>query len=185
MLSGAGLAQENTNKPAQPQTTTAQVDYSAFRIITERNIFAARRSGRVTRGAAPRQQRQIETLTLVGTLEAGNGPVAFFDGTSSEYRKAVRRGEKIGAFTVTEINFKGVLLKSEQQQFELRVGTQMRLQDDAQWQAAGTDAFVAQSSADSIGASGESGGEPVATSSSDTMNEVLKRLMRQREQELQ
>lgn len=184
LLGTAAFAQENTNQPVQAQTRPAQVDYSTFRIITERNIFAARRSGRVTRGATPRQQRQTETIALVGTLEAGNGPVAFFDGSSAEYRKAAKTGDKIAGFTITEINFKSVLLKSEQQNIELQVGTQMRLQDDGQWQAANATAFAAQSGL-GMTASGGADAESGQGGSSDTVNEVLKRLMQQREQELQ
>jgi len=185
LLRTAAFAQENTNQLVQAQTRSAQVDYSAFRIVTERNIFAARRSGRVTRGATPRQQRQTETVALVGTLEAGNGPVAFFDGSSAEYRKAAKIGDKIAGFAVAEINFKSVLLKNEQQTIELQVGTQMRLQDDGQWQPASSTAFAAQSSSDMTARGGGADAGSGQSSSSDTVNEVLKRLMQQREQELQ
>lgn len=178
-------AQQNTNQPIQPQPQMQQPDYAAFRIITERNIFAARRSGRVTRSAAPRQQRQIESFTLVGTLETPNGTVAFFDGTSSEYRKATKLGDKIAGFTVAEINFKGALLKNEHQNIQLPVGSKLRLQDNGQWEPVSTSEFFPQSSSVPSGNITSQTTDPGEPGADGPINDVLKRLMQQRERELQ
>ncbi|MDW7980594.1 MAG: hypothetical protein RMH97_08525 [Verrucomicrobiales bacterium] len=185
LVAGQALAQEATNQPPLTQVRGQNVDYSAFRIITERNIFAARRSGRVTRSAAPRPQRQVETLSLVGTLEAGNGPVAFFDGSSAEYRKAVKPGGKIAGFTVASVNFKGVVLQNDREAIELRVGAQLRMQEDGRWHAASADQLAAETGSAVAGSTAPRTNESADSASADTASDVLRRLMQERERELQ
>ncbi len=184
-VAGLTAIAQDTNQPVQVEPRSAQVDYSNFRIITERNIFAARRSGRVTRGVAPRPQRRVEIFTLVGTLEAGNGAVAFFDGTSAEYRKGLRTGDTIAGFKLVQIGFKGVVLENEQGTVELRVGSQMRLDEDGQWRPSGSDEPFAGHSSAQFSAEADRVAGVAETTPTDPMNEVLRRLMQQREQELQ
>src|SRR2546421_1583725 len=64
---------------AQPTNAPDRFDYSAFKLITERNIFNSHRSARYT---APREsgpQARVDSFALVGTMSYEKGPFAFFD----------------------------------------------------------------------------------------------------------
>src|SRR4051794_37859687 len=64
-------------------------DVAAWNLIPKRNIFNSRRSPqyvptqRENRPPAPR----VESFALVGTMNYDKGPIAFFDGSRSEFRK--------------------------------------------------------------------------------------------------
>jgi len=176
-MGGFSVSAQETNSPARLDNKPRQLDYSSFRIIAERNIFAARRSGRTGRPSVG-SQRQAETFTLVGTLDSDRGPVAFFDGTSSEYRKALKAEGTIAGFKIMDIALKGVKLAVGSNTVELRVGMQVRRQDDGEWRPAaygevytGPDGGASSGSAHSSGAGRDA-------------SDVLKRLMQQREQEI-
>jgi len=121
---------------AAPEITgPARLDYSSFRIINERNIFNASRSGWAA--PDPREERRpsrVEAFTLVGTMAYRKGPFAFFDGTSSEYRKVLPPGGTIATYKVAEITNSSVRLETDTNQFELKVGAQLRREDEGPWQ---------------------------------------------------
>ena len=164
---------------AQNTNAVARLDYQSFKIITDRNIFDPNRSSRSsrTRNDGPRQAR-VESFALVGTMSYGNGTYAFFDGTGSSYRKAVKTGDTIAGHKVAEISADRVKLEANGQQIELSVGAQMKKQDEGEWQLAGrAESFSTSSPATATAekADGDSAGEE---------SDVLKKLMQKREQEL-
>jgi hypothetical protein len=122
---------------AAPEITgPTRLDYSSFRIVNDRNIFNANRSG-LGGPAEPREERRsarVEAFTLVGTMSYGKGPFAFFDGTSSDYRRVLPPGGTIAGHKVTDIAGGVVRLEAETNQFELKVGTQLRREDEGPWQ---------------------------------------------------
>ena len=163
---------------AQSTNAVARPDYQSFKIITDRNIFDPNRSSRSsrTRTEGPRPAR-VESFALVGTMSYENGTYAFFDGTGSSYRKAVKTGDTIAGHKVAEISADRVKLEVNGQQIELNVGVQMRKQDEGDWQVAGrAESFVTSSpeTATAEKTDGASGGEE---------SDVLKKLMQKREQE--
>ena len=128
-----------TGIPAMAQEINQfrQTDCSAFRIISERNIFD---QYRVARRHATDRQKPItpvqsgDAFSLVGTMSYGKGDFAFFDGTNSEYRKIVRPEGAIAGYKVTEITPQRVKLESSGQQIEMKVGAHMRRDDESMWQ---------------------------------------------------
>jgi hypothetical protein len=111
-------------------------DYSLFQIIAERNIFNASRSGRPqapTSDEASARPR-VDAFTLVGTLRYGKGPFAFFNGTSSDYRKVLRPGETIAGYKVTDITSGQVTLGTETNQLELKIGMELRREAEGAWE---------------------------------------------------
>jgi hypothetical protein len=118
----------------------------------------------------------VDTFTLVGTLTYEKGPYAFFDGSSSEYRKVLETGKTIAGHKITAITGNTVRLALGTNAVELSVGMQMR-REDSGWQVQGGSA-VSRSviAADSITAS--------SASASADESDIIKRLMQQREQEL-
>ena len=182
MLTPAVRAQV-TNEVANTQTNYSnRLDYSAFRIIADRNIFNPNRSGRSARGGGERQrQAKSDSFSLVGTMAYEKGWFAFFDGSSSEYRKVIKPDGIIAGYRVVEIAPSHVKLALNGKDTELKVGTQMQRQEEGGWQ------MVAQ--AGSYSSSGRStaaktDSETSAESSSDgDGNDVLKRLLQKREAE--
>ena len=164
---------------AQNSNTVARPDYQSFKIITDRNIFDPNRSSRSsrTRTEGPKPAR-VESFALVGTMSYENGTYAFFDGTGSSYRKAIKTGDTIAGYKVADISADHVKLEANGQQIELSVGVQMKKQDEGEWQLAGrAESFEASSPATAATekTDGASGGEE---------SDVLKKLRQKREQEL-
>ena len=118
-----------------PRTQARGTDYSAFKLITERNIFNPRRYA----SSAPKERREtrrairVDALTLVGTMKYEKGPFAFFDGTSSSYRKVLQRGDNVGGFKVESIEGAGVKLSYGTNQIDLPVGAQLRREEEGDW----------------------------------------------------
>jgi hypothetical protein len=165
-----GAAQE-TNRPVK-------ADYAAFKIVNERNIFNANRSGGpVRQSRGPRNSSKVDAFRLVGIMEYDKGAFAFFDGTSSDYKKALQTQGKIAGYTVTNVAPTTVILATDGKQIELHVGMQVRREDSGEWQVAASEDLPASS-----------GSSPAASEGTDSdsgaeVSDVLKRLMQQKEKE--
>jgi hypothetical protein len=122
--------------PAQETNATATVDpmsFEAFKVIAQRNIFDPNRSAR--NGARPPEERpkRTEMFTLVGAIAYEKGEFAFFEGTSSEYRKSVKSGDNFAGYKVTQVTPKGVHLEAEGKSVQLPVGSQMKRLEGEEW----------------------------------------------------
>jgi hypothetical protein len=177
-------AQDNSN-PSPP-------DFTEFQIITQRNIFNASRSNRPTPTAnrPPTRSSQVDSFTLVGTFGDGEQWIAFFDGTRSELRGRLQLDDSIGDYTVTQISNSGVQLENGTNTVQLRVGTQLRRENDGPWLLAGRgESHRAEDSSSrrqrSTQTSTVSTASAASANTGDTDNEVLRRLRQQREKELQ
>ncbi|HVY71578.1 MAG TPA: hypothetical protein VHH73_16715 [Verrucomicrobiae bacterium] len=179
-----------TNAPAAPTIPAAPAsgdeggkasrsDLASFNILNERNIFNPNRSSRASRERKVEKVVKTDTFTLAGTMSYVKGDFAFFDGSSSEFRKSVTLNDKIGGYTVVSITPDKVTLEANGKSIELAVGAQMRRQDEGPWEkiAASNERYSAKtgsSSTSSSSGSGDSGGD----------DDALKRLLKKREEEL-
>src|SRR5437588_6858973 len=123
---------------AASTNTPASLDYSSFKIITDRNIFNAKRSSIYkppTPGATIPAAR-IESFALLGTMSYEKGPFAFFDGTSSDYRKVIKADDTIAGFKVVDVQPAYVKLTSGTNQMLLLVGKQLQRENGGPWQIA-------------------------------------------------
>jgi hypothetical protein len=186
--------------PAAVATTTnapAALSYEYFKLIAERNIFDPSRTprSRGSRTTEVRRTPRVESFALVGTMSYAKGDIAFFDGTSSQYHKAAKVGDAIGAYKVKEVTSSLVKLAGEKQEVELKVGQQLRREDEGEWQVAARSGSFASSSGPppTNGNGGEassnarSDSPPSASSESPSpagASDLLKRLREQREKEL-
>jgi hypothetical protein len=135
------LAVVATGAPqAFAQTTNApgRLTFDAFRTISDRNIFnpnrVARGSGRpAARPTTSAPAARVESFSLVGIMAYEKGPFAFFDGTKSDYKKALQTGETIGDYHVLHLTASEVKLASGTNTFDLKVGMQMRREDEGDW----------------------------------------------------
>ncbi len=195
LLVGAGVCF------GQATNETKRIDYSDFRIVTERNIFNPRRYARS--GPRPAQpSARVDAFTLVGTMTYEKGPFAFFEGTSSEYRKVLKPTEIIAGYKVTNIAFNSVKLADQTNEIQLAVGMQMRREENGPWQVSSATQPLPQSSAELATAgpsrSGDSSAaaaavsqpaagadtEGTASNAAGAADDVLRRLMQRREQEM-
>ena len=168
------LAASSNSKPGSIATNNngSSLDYSAFRLIVERNIFDPNRAPHSARPAA--QPKTVDAFTLVGTLSYEKGIFAFFDGTSGDYKKAVKPEETIAGYKVSSITEDSVKLMQGTNVVELAVGTQMRRREDGTWDRSTTsETYAAASSNSSTAQSSSTGGE----------SDILKKLMMRREKE--
>jgi hypothetical protein len=196
-----GESSRSSERAAEP---AGRLSFASFRVVNERNIFNGNRSGqRITSTRSSSQQRsvRVEAFTLVGTLLSEKGPVAFFDGTDSDFRKALKAGSRIAGFRIQEILTTGVRLEEGTNSLSLRVGTGMRREDEGLWKfssggttyasSSGSSAYRSRSSnGDRYGgpdrsSEGSSNGDNSSVSSAPAGNadEILKRLMEKREKE--
>jgi hypothetical protein len=166
---------------AQPTNAPAGNDYSSFRIIAERNIFDPDRYPHTTRSVRRTANNRAPAFSLVGTMTYKKGMLAFFDGTDSDYRKVLAPNGVINGYTVVEITLRGVRLESAGKSVEMKVGAQMRQEGKGDWQLAESGELPASTAA--TGPVTPDAPPPGADSSSEG-NDVLKKLMQQREQEL-
>src|SRR4051812_46991175 len=108
--------------PSRAQSTNAPAknDFQSFQIISQRNIFDPNRSAR----GGPREPREAskpsrtEAFGLVGTMLYEKGKFAFFDGSSSDYRKIATPSDKIAGYTVTDIEANAVKLETNGQSLQ-------------------------------------------------------------------
>jgi hypothetical protein len=173
----APASETSAGQAANAVTGPASLQYSAFRLITERNIFDPNRMPHTPSGPRP-APKVVESFALVGTMSYGKGDFAFFDGTSSEYKKVLKASDSIAGYRIVAIEPDSVRLARDTNQMVLAVGNQMRRQEGGPWvQAAGT----GESAASSGGASNSAS---AGSSSGSSTSDILKRLMeRRREQE--
>lgn len=168
--SNASLVAESSSVATVP----SPLDFSAFNLITERNIFDPNRmphSGPVV------QAKTVDAFSLVGTMSYSKGDFAFFDGTSADYKKVLKPAESIAGYTVLAIASDSVKLGRDNKQIELPIGTQMRRQEDGTWsEVAGAGSYTSSSTASSSNSQSGPG-------SSGAESDILKRLMERREKE--
>jgi hypothetical protein len=182
-------ATNNPPKAVATNSPTSAVSFETFRIIAQRNIFNPNRYARGQGG--PRNPRQIARapgFALVGTMIYGKGAFAFFDGTDSQYKKVLKPSDTIADYRVAEIAPSYVKLETGGNQTTLPVGMQMK-EIDGKWELAEGTESLGRSSDNPGGASvsektTEAGPETSSGGGSDA-DAILKRLMQQREKELQ
>jgi len=174
-----------TNNPAQPGASHASpassgLTLESFQVIPERNIFNPNRSGRNPEREYRREERKVhaESFALVGTLSYEKGYFAFFEGSSSDYRRVLKTSDSIAGFTVAAVSPQQVTLQSSNHgDYALPMGMQLQRVDEGKWELAPR----TQSSNGSLTSTGSRAG--FVSSNGGGSEEVLKRLMQQREQE--
>jgi hypothetical protein len=175
----------SANSLAGTNNGGATLDYAAFKLIVDRNIFDP---NRIPHGPGTPRVRQtpksFDSLTLVGTMTYEKGTFAFFDGTSSEYKKALRLADVIAGYKVTNISPNGVKLASGTNQLELSVGAQLRREENGPWRPSSQFTSYAPTPAStSTNASATTSTAGSDTASAGAESDIIKRLMQKREKE--
>lgn len=124
------------SKPRPEKPAKVDDGFKPFAVITERNVFNANRNAPTTPMAAPARAPKpptVEAFALLGTMSSDRGAVAFFDGTSTTYRKAAEAGDKLGNYTVTAIEHDRVTLKAGDSELCLPLKMQFRREGEGEW----------------------------------------------------
>ena len=178
--------------------STNRLEFSYYRLIFDRNIFNPNRrpQGRFIDQPPTdfQRPRRVDTFSLVGTMAYEKGVFAFFDGSSYQYRKTVKPGEVMAGYGISEVGHDYVKLVSKTNQLELRIGMQMRREEEGDWslrnQFGGTvgttpagGAEAAAGGTNALAAASDPSVPPMVPADSKEA-EILKRLMERRAQEL-
>lgn len=148
------------------------LDYAAFRVVAERNIFDPNRSPRSN--VPPSKPKAVDSFSLVGIMSYEKGVFAFFDGSSDDFKKALKPQDSIAGYKVVSISPESVKLVMNTNVVELKVGSQMRRRDDGVWEPSKeTTSYASASSSESQSNAASSGAE----------SDVIKKMMQRREKE--
>jgi hypothetical protein len=164
---------------AQTNNNNSAPTYDSFSIIPRRNIFDPNR-----RGIRPPRQytenRTPDIFSLVGTMSYAKGKFAFFDGSKTDYKKVLEPGATIAGYTIKDITPKEVILAANGKDLTLKVGSQMQKEGN-DWKSS-TQTDFSSSSDTNGGSSGSSSDQSMPSGTSPAANDVIKRLMEQRQQ---
>jgi hypothetical protein len=130
------ISQSATAATTNLPPITPNSDISAFNLLTERNIFNPRRSPRYVPSQRRESRRTVrpDAFALVGTMTYDKGPIAFFDGSHSEFKEVAKPGDTIAGFKVTDIEASAVKLSSPSNNVDLKIGMQLQRQENGSWQ---------------------------------------------------
>jgi len=176
--SASDYSQGGDSSQAHAAAGTNRLDYSAFKLIVDRNIFDPNRFPHRPGGPRP-APKVVDSLTLVGTMTYDKGTFAFFDGTSSDYKKALKLNDVVAGHKVTNITPDSVTLAAGTNQLELRVGMQLRREEDGPWSLSGQAASYAAAPASTSTATNT--GADAAASGAES--DIIKKLMQRRNSE--
>jgi hypothetical protein len=119
---------------AAQTTGGATGSYTNFEIIPKKNIFNPRRSPAYRPSpVTSRREPRTESLALVGIMSYGKGPMAFFDGSRSDYRKVLKTNDSIAGFKVRSIDSSSVKLASNTNEIEVQLGMQLAREEAGEW----------------------------------------------------
>jgi hypothetical protein len=173
---GQALAADSTTNAPPPARS-----FAAFKLITERNIFNPNRRVGTREGSRPVETAKpvkTEGLALVGTMIYEQGSYAFFDGSEAKYRTALQCSNTLAGLTLTEIGLNQVKLLTGSTTVELPIGRQLKRQDEGPW------LLVAETAAWSAKSDSSTNDSTSGSSAGGSSDDILKRLMKKREQEL-
>jgi len=165
---------------AQPTNNSSTPTFDSFNIISRRNIFDPNRRG-IPAWHPATPSRNPDIFSLVGTMSYAKGKFAFFDGTKSDYKKVLEPGSTIAGYTIKDITAKEVTLAANGKDLTLKVGSQMRKDGQSDWkQSSQTD--LPSTSDTNSGSTGSASDQSVPAGDNPAANDIIKRLMEQRQQ---
>jgi hypothetical protein len=178
----AGRAQDtntNTNANASVNAMTG-LDFQSFQIISLRNMFDPyRRPSRTSRDNQP--AHRYDYFSLNGTMSYEDKSYAFFEGLGVDRNRAFAPTEAINGYKIVEITNNYVkLLAASNLTVNLSVGMQMKRTDNGPWSLVARQDPNAEPPADA----GDGTGPRVEPSVSGADSDVMARLMKRREQEM-
>lgn len=168
------LRAQSTNNESGPAI-------ESFNIISQRNIFDPNRRG-IRPPSTYHETRTPDVVALVGTMSYPKGKFAFFDGSKSDYKKVLEPGATIAGYIVKDVTPKDVTLAANGKELTLKVGSQMRKEQGQNDWKTSTQTDLPSSSDTNTGSSGSASDQSMPSGANPAANDVIKRLMEQRQQ---
>ena len=163
------------------------------RRVADRNIFDPERQPRIRGESRPTPKPKVVAAAdspefgLVGIISYPRGTFAFFDGNASEFHKTLQLNAVIAGQTLSTITPQSItLIASNRPPNLLRVGQRLRQDSEGVWQLVtglGGEGFKRSGSAE--GSTGTAAASSTTPSEDPPgSDEILKRLLKKREQEM-
>jgi hypothetical protein len=170
--------------PVIAKAASSSPEFTSFKIILQRNIFDPNRTpfrenSDQSRKSRPNPQ-QTDRFTLLGVLIHNGDPLAFFEGSQTEFRREFKPGETIAGFRIAGISTEKVLLEKEGRKIPIPVGQGMSSTDGEEWEVgSGTGTVVKDDSVKNVPPENPAKDKGQDTDTSD----LLKKMMERREKE--
>jgi hypothetical protein len=163
------------------------------RRVADRNIFDPERQPRIRGESRPTPKPKVVVAAdspefgLVGIISYPRGTFAFFDGNASEFQKTLQLNAVIAGQTLSTITSQSItLMATNRPPNLLKVGQRLRQDSEGVWQ------LVTGLGGEGFKRLGSAGGATGTSSASSTTpsedppgsDEILKRLLKKREQEM-
>lgn len=163
------------------------------RRVADRNIFDPERQPRIQGETRPTPKPKVVAAAdspefgLVGIISYPRGTFAFFDGNASEFHKTLQLNAVIAGQTLSTITSQSItLIATNRPPNLLKVGQRLRQDSEGVWQ------LVTGLGGEGFKRLGSAGGATGTSSASSTTpsedppgsDEILKRLLKKREQEM-
>ena len=178
---------------AETHPTSVIDSKEVARRVADRNIFDPERQPRIRGESRPTPKPKVVASAdapefgLVGVITYPRGTFAFFDGNASEFHKTLQLNAVIAGQTLSTITPQSItLMASNRPPNLLRVGQRLRQDSEGVWQ------LVTGLGGEGFKRLGSAGGATGTSSASSTTpsedppgsDEILKRLLKKREQEM-
>ena len=178
---------------AETHQTPVMDSKEVARRVADRNIFDPERQPRIRGESRPTPKPKVVASAdapefgLVGVITYPRGTFAFFDGNASEFHKTLQLNAVIAGQTLSTITPQSItLIASNRPPNLLRVGQRLRQDSEGVWQ------LVTGLGGEGFKRLGSAGGATGTSSASSTTpsedppgsDEILKRLLKKREQEM-
>ena len=178
---------------AETHPTSVIDSKEVARRVADRNIFDPERQPRIRGESRPTPKPKVVASAdapefgLVGVITYPRGTFAFFDGNASEFHKTLQLNAVIAGQTLSTITPQSItLMATNRPPNLLRVGQRLRQDSEGVWQ------LVTGLGGEGFKRLGSAGGATGTSSASSTTpsedppgsDEILKRLLKKREQEM-
>ena len=178
---------------AETHPTSVIDSKEVARRVADRNIFDPERQPRIRGESRPVPKPKAVASAdapefgLVGVITYPRGTFAFFDGNASEFHKTLQLNAVIAGQTLSTITSQSItLMATNRPPNLLRVGQRLRQDSEGVWQ------LVTGLGGEGFKRLGSAGGATGTSSASSTTpsedppgsDEILKRLLKKREQEM-
>ena len=178
---------------AETHSTSVIDSKEVARRVADRNIFDPERKPRIRGESRPVPKPKAVASAdapefgLVGVITYPRGTFAFFDGNASEFHKTLQLNAVIAGQTLSTITPQSItLIASNRPPNLLRVGQRLRQDSEGVWQLVtglGGEGFKRSGSAE--GSTGTAAASSTTPSEDPPgSDEILKRLLKKREQEM-
>ncbi|MBV9128249.1 MAG: hypothetical protein JO117_09205 [Verrucomicrobia bacterium] len=186
----AAAAQQSSPTPA-PVPRQGQ-GYEAFRMVRTRNVFDPERKALPPQNGARQATTPAPTrgdyVALTGTMVTPDKALAFFSGSRPDYNKVLPPQERIVGATILKVTPTDIEVERDGKRFTVAVGQTVPLDNASAPAAAPAPAAGDASSApDAASAAPPPSGVNIAPANNPppaNKDEVLRRLMERRQQEL-